>query len=210
MKLRCHPERARGREATEGDRGPQRVPVLDAVGWGSKDPYVAEASAPRQGILPLKLLALAFTLAMIAVAYADSTLFVTASPTPLIKLHAGESAATAFRFHVGAGYHINSSKPKSDLLIPTELKLDAAAPFAVKDLAYPPGKDLTLSFDPAHPLSVYSGDFIVHAQLAAARSAAPGRYQLTGELRYQACSDRACYPPKKLPISLEVEVLPEK
>jgi hypothetical protein len=28
-----------------------------------------------------------------------------------------------------------------------------------------------------------------------------------GELQYQACNDRACFPPKKLPVEFEVTVL---
>ena len=140
----------------------------------------------------------------------DSNPFVSAAPTTPVKLRAGQSATADFRFHVADGYHINSSRPKSDLLIPTELKLQPVPPLAVKDFQYPAGKDLTLSFDPSEHLSVYSGDFTVHAQLTAARGAVPGHYQLAGELRYQACSDRACYPPKKLPLTLEVDVLPAR
>ena len=167
---------------------------------------------PRQGILSKQLIALLFALAMISALYAgESTLFVSASPTAPINLRPGQSATAEFRFHVADGYHINSSKPKSDLLIPTELKLQPLpSPLAIKDFQYPAGKDLTLSFDPTEHLSVYSGDFSVHAHLAATRGATPGHYQLAGELRYQACSDRACYPPKKLPVNLEVEVLPAR
>lgn len=186
MKSSCHPERE------------------------SKDPQKVAVSARRQGILSKKLIALLCALAMTCAAYGDSNPFVSASPTAPIKLRAGQSATAEFRFHVANGYHINSSHPKSELLIPTELKLQPVPPFAVKDFQYPAGKDLTLSFDPSEHLSVYSGDFTVHAQLTATRGAAPGHYQLAGELRYQACSDRACYPPKKLPVNLEVELLPAK
>lgn len=137
--------------------------------------------------------------------------FVSAEQTSAIKIIAGASASTELRFHVEDGYHINSSKPKSDLLIPTELKLEnPPTNLRITGIQYPEGTELTLSFDPSQPLSVYSGDFAVRTKIAAARAAAPGNYQLHGELRYQACSDRACYPPRKLPVSLEVEVLPAR
>jgi hypothetical protein len=156
-------------------------------------------------------MAILFCFVLAAISFASEFPFVTASPSSILKLRPGQSATVEFRFHVADGYHINSSKPKSDLLIPTELNLQAPpSPVTIKDFQYPPGKDLTLSFDPTEHLSVYSGDFSVHAQVAAPRGAAAGHFQVAGELRYQACSDRACYPPKKLPVNLEVEVLPAR
>jgi hypothetical protein len=35
----------------------------------------------------------------------------------------------------------------------------------------------------------------------------PGKYAIHGELKYQACDNAACYPPKKLPIGFDVKVL---
>lgn len=131
--------------------------------------------------------------------------WVTVSPVSGISVAAGQTATAALTFHVAGGYHINSSKPKSDLLIPTQLKLEPP-PQVTAVAAYPPGSDFTLSFDPTEKLSVYSGDFAVQVTLSVVRSAPPGRYRVTGELQYQACSDRACFPPKKLPVSFDVIV----
>jgi hypothetical protein len=200
MKLNCHPERSASISERE-----------------SKDPGLASSAMLSQEISTQKpfvaaAMAILFCFGLAAISFASEFPFVTASPSSILKLRPGQSATVEFRFHVADGYHINSSKPKSDLLIPTELKLQVPPrpPVTIKDFQYPPGKDLTLSFDPTEHLSVYSGDFSVHAQLATDRSAAPGHYQLSGALRYQACSDRACYPPKKLPVGLEVEVLPAR
>src|SRR5690348_3502398 len=147
MKLICHPERERGTAATEGE---------------SKDPYSVAITKTRQGILSEKFIVFLFALAMISTLFASEFPFVTASPAQTLKLRPGQSTTAEFRFHVADGYHINSSKPKSDLLIPTELKLQPSAPVAIKDFQYPAGKDLALSFDPTEHLSVYSGDFSVH------------------------------------------------
>ena len=38
------------------------------------------------------------------------------------------------------------------------------------------------------------------------RTAVPGTYRVHGELRYQACNDRACFPPKTLPVAFDVKV----
>jgi hypothetical protein len=36
--------------------------------------------------------------------------------------------------------------------------------------------------------------------------AATGTYTVHGELKYQACDNNACYPPKKLPFTFNVKV----
>jgi hypothetical protein len=38
-------------------------------------------------------------------------------------------------------------------------------------------------------------------------SVLPGKYVFRGELKYQACDNAACYPPKKLPVQFEVKVV---
>ena len=38
-------------------------------------------------------------------------------------------------------------------------------------------------------------------------SVLPGRYAFRGELKYQACDNASCYPPKKIPVQFEVKVV---
>ena len=123
---------------------------------------------------------------------------------------AGQSATAALRFRVADGYHINSNKPKSELLIPTELKLEAPVGMRISAVSYPEGSEFALSFDLSEKLSVYSGEFVVTAKLNALRGARAGSYPLNGVLSYQACNDRACFPPKKLPVSLELKITPAR
>ena len=132
--------------------------------------------------------------------------WVTAEPAAPVSIAAGKSTTATLRFRVADGYHINSNKPKSELLIPTELKLEAPAGVHLGAVSYPEGSEFALSFDPTEKLSVYSGEFVVTAKLNALRGARAGSYPLNGVLSYQACNDRACFPPKKLPVSLEVRI----
>ena len=136
--------------------------------------------------------------------------WVAAEPIGPVSVAAGQSATATLRFRVADGYHINSNKPKSELLIPTELKLEAPAGVRLGAVSYPEGSEFALSFDPAEKLSVYSGEFVVTAKLTALRGARAGSYPLNGVLSYQACNDRACFPPKKLPVSLEVKITPAR
>jgi hypothetical protein len=109
---------------------------------------------------------------------------------------AGKHAVVELRFHVVEGYHINSHTPKSEWLIPTVVKLDAADGVTAGTVEYPAGKEYSFSFDPKEKLDVYSGDFTVKVPVVAAA----GEHTVAGTLRYQACDNAACYPPRNLAV----------
>ncbi len=119
----------------------------------------------------------------------------------------GKPAQVDLHFRVKQGYHINSNRPRSELLIPTSLKLEPPSDLAAGGVIYPPGMDLSFPFDPSEKLSVYSGPFIVKARLSAARTANTGDFTVHGQLRYQACNDNACFPPKDIPLQFDVHVV---
>jgi hypothetical protein len=131
---------------------------------------------------------------------------VTAMPPRLVYLKAGGNATTELTFEVKPGFHINSNKPGSDLLLPTVVKLSPPTDIGVGGLEYPPGRQQSFPFSPNEKLSVYTGDFTVGVRVAAAKTMPPGRFRVHGFLQYQACDDRACYPPAQLPISFDVQI----
>lgn len=118
----------------------------------------------------------------------------------------GKAATITVRFKIADGYHVNSNKPHSDLLIPTAVKLNDLPELSVARLNYPAGQDLALKFSPDEKLSVYAGDVAITAVIRASKRAKAGRYSLNGELRYQACNDDSCFPPKTLPIEIAVNI----
>lgn len=118
----------------------------------------------------------------------------------------GHSAPVQFAFRVQDPYHINSSKPLAEELIPTQLHFSLPGEIAVGKMQYPAGKLMSFPFDPSTKLSVYSGDFVIRGLIMAPTKAATGTYTIHGELKYQACDNNACYPPKKLPFTFNVKV----
>jgi hypothetical protein len=122
-------------------------------------------------------------------------------------VHPGSVAKAAVVAEVAPAYHINDHIPSLDYLIPTELKLEAAPPLEPGRPAYPKGTPRKFQFMD-QPISVYEGRLVVGESLKIAADAKPGTYQLKGTLDYQACNDHACLPPAKLPVSLEVKVVP--
>jgi len=111
---------------------------------------------------------------------------------------AGKRSVVEMRFRVMDGYHVNSHTPKSELLIPTALKLDTADGVKAEAVQYPAGTQYSFSFEPGEKLDVYTGVFTVKVPV----TVVAGAHTLIGALRYQACDNAACYPPKTLPVQL--------
>jgi Disulphide bond corrector protein DsbC len=118
----------------------------------------------------------------------------------------GHSTPVQFTFRVQDPYHINSSKPLQEELIPTQLHFSLPGEIVLGRMQYPAGKLMSFPFDPNTKLSVYSGDVIVKGMVVAPPTAASGTYTVHAELKYQACDNNACYPPKQLPFTFNVKV----
>src|SRR5664279_39110 len=128
------------------------------------------------------------------------------APAPLITAVQGKPATVPLSFRVASGYHINSNKPKSEFLIPTVLKVDATTDIVIGKTTYPDGQDMSFAFAPDEKLNVYTGDFNVDVLVRPLHSVTAGKYVVRGTLKYQACDNSACYPPKQLPISFDVKI----
>jgi hypothetical protein len=128
---------------------------------------------------------------------------------PLTTTPRAQPTMVDLNFRVPPGYHINSNTPKSEFLIPTALKMDLPTDIILGKIEYPAGEDASFPFSPGEKLSVYSGDFTIALAVHPLKSVVPGKYVMHGVLRYQACDNAACYPPKNLPVSFEVKVVKE-
>lgn len=126
---------------------------------------------------------------------------------PLTNVYRGHSGTLQLQFRIPGGFHINSNKPKEEYLKKTELRLDAPTDIAIEKVSYPPGVDRSFPFDPSEKLNVYSGDFVVDVLVRPLKTVLPAKYAVHGVLKYQACDNAACYPPKQLPVSFEIKVL---
>ncbi len=128
------------------------------------------------------------------------------APTPVVTIMQGKAGEVPLLFRVARGYHVNSNTPKSEFLIPTALKIGATTDIIIGGTAYPDGHDMSFAFAPDEKLNVYTGDFQVDVTVRPLRSVVPGKYVLRGNLKYQACDNAACYPPKQFPVTFEVKI----
>ena len=133
----------------------------------------------------------------------------TVAAVPLVTAQRGQATMVNLNFRVPPGYHINSNTPKSEFLIPTALKMDLPTDIILGKIEYPAGEDRSFPFSPDEKLNVYSGDFTIAVAVHPLHTVVPGKYEMRGVLRYQACDNAACYPPKNLPVSFEVKVVKE-
>ena len=119
--------------------------------------------------------------------------------TDSLQLTANKPQDVELRFRVEPGFHINSNKPKDELLLPTVLKLEPGA-LHIADEQYPPGSHFHLQVGDGEDLDVYQGEFRVALRIQAPK----GNTTLSGALRYQACDNAACFPPRTLPVKVLV------
>jgi len=126
---------------------------------------------------------------------------------PLPSIPRGQPGNVDLRFHIASGYHVNSNKPSEEFMIPTALHMDATTDIVIGRIYYPDGQNVAFDFAPDQKLSVYSGTFTVGVTVRPLHTVPPGKYAMRGSLKYQACDNRACYPPKQLPVEFEVRVV---
>jgi len=117
-----------------------------------------------------------------------------------ITVAAEKPSSIDLHFRVADGLHINSHTPRAEELIPTTFKMPETQGVRFTRTVFPAGTDYTLAGDPPEKLSVYTGEFTIHAELMASK----GDHLVQATLRYQACSSNTCLPPRSIPVAIDV------
>ena len=105
---------------------------------------------------------------------------------------------------LSAGYHVNSATPNDAYLIPLRLTWDAGT-LENATTSYPTPTQEKYSFS-EKPLSVLTGNITLRSKGTLAKTLPPGMATLTGKLRFQACTDKVCHPPRTMAISVPATV----
>jgi len=117
-----------------------------------------------------------------------------------VTIPAQKPTTVALHFRIAPGLHINSHTPREQELIPTTLTIPPDSGVRLIGAVYPPGTDFTLPLDPTTKLRVYSGEFTIQARIVAAS----GNHLVEATLRYQACDNNACMPPKTIIAAIDI------
>lgn len=102
------------------------------------------------------------------------------------------------------GWHINSSRPSDDFLIPTHLEIELPEGLSLAGVGYPSGVVRELGIGAGRHLELYEGEIRITAKLGRT-AAALGAAAPVAVLSYQACNDTVCRPPEsvQIPVSFE-------
>ena len=117
----------------------------------------------------------------------------------------GAAVQATIPMAVDSGFHVNSNKPNEEYLIPLKVTWKSTGALQAGEIVYPKPAQEKYDFT-EKPLSVFSGKFAVIANFKVAPDAPAGPGVAVGQLRYQACSDKMCFPPKNVEIALPYSV----
>lgn len=125
---------------------------------------------------------------------------VRAKLTAPARVGAASKATLVVEMAIGAHWHVNSHTPSEPYLIPTAVALTASRG-TLSAVRYP--KDVERRFEFADkPLRVYEGTVRFEAELEL--PAGPGDVRVAGDLSYQACNERQCFAPAKIPLEATI------
>ena len=111
----------------------------------------------------------------------------------LVQQRNGDDVRGTITATIAHGWHVNSAKPLESFSIPTELTLDPATVDLVS-ADYPQHIIRTFAFSAGTKLAVYEGTI----QIPFAAKLKPGASRIHASIRYQACNDNICLPPKSV------------
>lgn len=140
-------------------------------------------------------------LALASAAAAQTGCALTAEPARL-TVKRGENPEYRLKLKLPEGCHTNSHQPNDPDLIPLRLTWNPG-PLEAGAIEFPKPHLEKYSFS-EKPLSVFSGEFEIVTKFTRKPTAMPGPAMLSGKLRYQACNDRMCFPPRTIDVKAPV------
>jgi len=138
--------------------------------------------------------------------WAQGNQYLTAEASQKLVVKRGASAEAKIAVSVQPGFHVNSNTPSDPYLIPLKLTW---APGGALEAAGPPvfPKPQMEKYEFSDkPLSVFTGDFDLIAKLKAPAGASQGPGIMLGKLRYQACNNNSCFPPKTVEVRISYQI----
>lgn len=106
----------------------------------------------------------------------------------------GRSAKGVVVLSIPSGLHVNSNKPKSKYAIPTTVTV-TSGDARLSAVRYPSGKTKKFSFS-NEPINVYEGRVAFVFNVAVPATFKGKTVRVRAVVKYQACNDEVCFPPK--------------
>lgn len=100
--------------------------------------------------------------------------------------------------------HVNSNRPNNEYAIPTVVRVSSKEA-KVGAVNYPRGKSRKFSFSD-QPISVYDGNATFSFNVSVPANFKGNIIRVRAVVRYQACNDEVCFPPKEKEITMSAKV----
>ncbi len=126
------------------------------------------------------------------------------APPEKLTIKRGATAVVKLKAQLQPGFHANSNAPADEFLIPLKLTW-AKEPLEAEQVTYPKPQFEKYAFSP-NPVSVFSGNFEIETRFKALPNANPGLGMMTGKLRFQACNNKECLPPRTIDVRFTVDL----
>lgn len=119
---------------------------------------------------------------------------------------AGRTAKATVYLNIPAGLHVNSSRPGSEFAIATRVTAKSTGGVRIGPVNYPRGKNRKFEFS-ADTINVYEGRTPFTFNVTVPANYRKYSVVVTVSVRYQACTDEVCYPPKTKTATISASVL---
>ncbi|MGH9945997.1 MAG: protein-disulfide reductase DsbD N-terminal domain-containing protein [Pyrinomonadaceae bacterium] len=100
--------------------------------------------------------------------------------------------------------HVNSNKPNTEYAIPTTVRITGNG-LRVGAITFPRGKNLKFQFSEDF-INVYEGTVFFPFKITVPRNFRGNSIKLKAVVRYQACTNEVCYPPRSKTVDLTARV----
>ncbi|HEX8637603.1 MAG TPA: protein-disulfide reductase DsbD domain-containing protein [Pyrinomonadaceae bacterium] len=116
----------------------------------------------------------------------------------------GGAARGTIVMDIPGGLHVNSNRPNSEYAIPTTIRVTAPGA-RIAGIGYPRGKSRRFQFS-EEAINVYEGRTVFNFNVRVPANYKGNTVRVRAVVRYQACTDEVCYPPKNKEITLTARV----
>lgn len=121
------------------------------------------------------------------------------------KVRKGGTVQGTVTMDIPSGYHVNSNRPLEKFLIASQLQIEAPKGMRAGSVVYPRPVLRKLKFSKSK-VSVFEGRTVIRFSVTVPASFPSRTVQLKGHLRYQACNDDICFPPRTRDVSVGLKV----
>jgi|KBSSwiStaDraftv2_1062776.scaffolds.fasta_scaffold296703_2 DsbC/DsbD-like thiol-disulfide interchange protein len=116
----------------------------------------------------------------------------------------GASAKGSVVLSIPGGLHVNSSRPNSQYAIATNVRVSGQG-VKTSAIRYPSGRNRKFSFS-ENEINVYEGRTVFPFSVTVPANYSGDSIKVRAVVKYQACTEEVCYPPKTKEVTLSAKV----